>query len=57
VTNPTGAQYAIAFGDQEAVVTEVGAALRVYQVGGRDVLAGFGETEVISGGRGQQLLP
>jgi aldose 1-epimerase len=55
--NPTGEQYEITFGDQRAVVTEVGAALRVYAVGGRDVLLGFAADEVIKGGRGQQLIP
>ena len=57
MTNPTGEQYEITSGDQRAVVTELGAALRVYAVGGRDVLLGFGEDEVIKGGRGQQLIP
>ena len=57
MTNPTGEQYEISFGDQRAVVTEVGAALRVYAVAGRDVVLGFGVDEVIKGGRGQQLIP
>lgn len=57
MTYPTGEQYEISHGDQVAVVTEVGSALRVYRVDGRDVLLGFDETEVISGGRGQQLIP
>ena len=39
------------------MVTEVGAALRVYAVEDRDVLLGFGVDEVIKGGRGQQLIP
>jgi aldose 1-epimerase len=56
-THPTGDQYEIAFAQQQAVVTEVGATLRVYRVDGRDVLRGFAENEVIHGGRGQQLLP
>ena len=57
MTNPTGEQYEISFGDQRAVVTEVGAALRVYSVADRDVVLGFGVDEVISGGGGQQLIP
>ena len=57
MTNPTGEQYEISSGEQRAVVTEVGAALRVYAVGGRDVVLGFGGDEVINGGRGQQLIP
>jgi aldose 1-epimerase len=57
VTNPTGEQYEISLGAQRAVVTEVGSALRVYSVEGRDVLLGFEADEVITGGRGQQLIP
>lgn len=55
--NPTGEQYEIAAGDRVAVVTEVGATLRSYAVGGRNVLRGFAVDEVIDDGRGQQLLP
>lgn len=55
--NPTGEQYEIAAGGRVAVVTEVGATLRSYAVDGRDVVRGFAANEVISGGRGQQLLP
>ncbi len=57
MTYPTGEQYEISFEDQRAVVTEVGAALRVYAVADRDVVLGFGVDEVVKGGRGQQLLP
>jgi aldose 1-epimerase len=56
-THPTGDQYEITFQGQRAVVTEVGATLRVYSVDGHDVIAGFGEDEVVHGGRGMQLLP
>jgi aldose 1-epimerase len=56
-THPTGDQYEITFQDQRAVVTEVGATLRVYSVDGRDIVAGFAEDEVVKGGRGMQLLP
>lgn len=55
--NPTGAQYEIGSGDRRAVVTEVGATLRSYTVAGRDVVRGFAASDVVSGGRGQQLLP
>lgn len=54
---PTGQQYEIVSGSHRAVVTEVGATLRSYQVGGRDVVHGFAEDEVVKGGRGQNLLP
>jgi aldose 1-epimerase len=56
-THPTGDQYEITFQEQRAVITEVGATLRVYSVDGRDVIAGFAEDEVVHGGRGMQLLP
>ncbi len=56
-THPTGDQYEITFQEQRAVVTEVGATLRVYSVDGRDVVFGFAEDEVVRGGRGMQLLP
>lgn len=55
--NPSGEQYAIAHGDQHAVLTEVGAALRVYAVDGLDVISGFPVDQPASRGRGQQLLP
>ena len=54
---PTGAQYEIVSGGHRAVVTEVGATLRHYSVDGRDVVRGFGEQELVSGGRGQNLIP
>lgn len=57
MTSPTGEQYSISAGAHTAVVTEVGATLRAYAVAGRDVVSGFGADEVISGGRGMQLLP
>jgi aldose 1-epimerase len=54
---PSGQQYVLTFGDQRAVVTEVGAGLRAYTVGDRDVVDGFPEEEMCSIGRGQLLLP
>jgi aldose 1-epimerase len=54
---PTGEQYEIISGTRRAVVTEVGATLRGFSVDGRDVVRGFGAQEVISGGRGQNLIP
>jgi aldose 1-epimerase len=54
---PSGQQYVLTFGDQRAVVTEVGAGLRAYAVGDRDVVDGFAEGEMCSIGRGQLLLP
>ncbi len=55
--NPTGDQYEIRFGSQWAVVTEVGATLRRYTVGDRDLINGFEADQSVKGGRGQTLLP
>jgi len=54
---PSGQQFALTFGDQRVVVTEVGAGLRTYTVGDRDVIDGYGEDEMCTMGRGQLLLP
>jgi len=54
---PSGEQFELAHGDQQAVVTEVGAGLRTYSAGGRDVLDGYGADELASSGRGQLLAP
>jgi aldose 1-epimerase len=54
---PSGAQYPISAGDQEAVVVEVGGGLRTYRAAGVDVLDGYGVDEMAGGGRGQLLLP
>jgi aldose 1-epimerase len=44
-------------GNQEAAITEVGGGLRAYTVGGREVIDGFDEGEMATGGRGQLLIP
>jgi aldose 1-epimerase len=54
---PSGRQHELAHGDQRAVVTEVGATLRAYSVGGAAVVDGFGVDEMASGGHGQVLAP
>lgn len=54
---PTGTQHEIRHGEQVAVVTEVGATLRRYDVGGRPVLESFDETAIPDGGHGQVLMP
>lgn len=54
---PTGAQLEILHGPWRAVVTEVGATLRVLQRDGRDLVAGFEPDARVVGCRGQQLLP
>jgi len=55
--SPSGAQYRIASGDQEATVVEVGGGLRTYTVAGDPVLDGYEVDEMASGGRGQVLVP
>ncbi|WP_457207243.1 aldose 1-epimerase family protein [Nocardioides sp. P5_C9_2] len=54
---PSGDQYEISAAGYRAVVTESGGALRVLEHGGRDLVDGFGEDEMSSGGRGQLLMP
>jgi aldose 1-epimerase len=54
---PSGRQLEIRHGAQRAVVTEVGATLRVYEDGQEDLLDGFDEGEMCDGGRGQPLIP
>ena len=54
---PSGEQYEIEAAGYVAVVTESGAALRILRHHGRDLVDGFGETEMSSGGRGQLLMP
>ncbi len=54
---PSGAQHEIRHGDQRAVVTEVGATLRRYDIGDRPVVQAFDETALPDGGRGQVLAP
>ncbi len=54
---PSGEQLEIVFGDQRAVVTEVGAALRLYEAGGRAVLDGFAADEMSPAYHGAVLAP
>lgn len=54
---PSGEQYALRLGDQEAIVTEVGAALRVYRVNGRDVIVPFAADEIAGAFHGAVLVP
>jgi aldose 1-epimerase len=53
----TGRQLPLRHGDHTAVVVELGAALRSYAFGGREVLRGFGPDDPVTGGRGQVLMP
>ncbi|MDO9380353.1 MAG: aldose 1-epimerase family protein [Nocardioidaceae bacterium] len=55
--SPTGAQHEIVHGEHRAVVTELGAGLRSYEVAGRAVVDGYGPDETPASGRGQVLVP
>ncbi len=54
---PSGTQIDLIRGAQRATVVEVGGGLRSYRFGDRDVLDGYAEAEMCSGGRGQVLMP
>jgi aldose 1-epimerase len=57
VFRPSGEQLELRAGDARATVVEVGGGLRAYDVGDRPVVDGYAETEMVSAGRGQVLLP
>ncbi|HEX2703538.1 MAG TPA: aldose 1-epimerase family protein [Solirubrobacteraceae bacterium] len=54
---PSGEQIELSHGDQQAVVVEVGAGLRSYRVGGREIIDGYGVEEICSAARAQPLTP
>ena len=54
---PSGEQHELRCGAQLAVVTEVGACLRVYRAGERELIDGFALDEHAEGARGQALIP
>ena len=47
---PSGRRFELSHADQRAVVVEVGGGLRTYSVAGVDVLDGYSESEMCSGG-------
>lgn len=53
----SGAQLTLTHGDQFAVITEVGATLRCYEVAGEPVIWGFDRDQVSQSGQGQVLAP
>jgi aldose 1-epimerase len=53
----TGRQIELRADGASAVVTEVGASIRVLRLAGRDVLDGVGPGEAELGGQGQTLVP
>ncbi len=57
MTYPSGQQFELRHGAQQAVVTEVGGGLRSYEIGSVGVLDGFEQDRMCDGARGQTLLP
>ncbi|MFI5608476.1 aldose 1-epimerase family protein [Amycolatopsis sp. NPDC051903] len=57
MANPTGEQFEITRGSARAVVTEIGAGLRVFEVGGVPYVEEFEADEKPPKGLGQVLLP
>jgi aldose 1-epimerase len=57
VSPPSGAQFELVHGDLRATVVEVGAGLRAFTAGEREILEGYATDEMCSSGRGQVLLP
>ena len=57
VPPPSGEQYEIRWGEQQAVITEVGAGLRTYAVAGRAILDGYALDEMCNFARGAALIP
>ncbi len=55
--HPTGQQLEISDGEHVAVITEVGANLRSYRVGDRDVITPFDEHEIPPASHGAVLVP
>lgn len=53
----SGRQFELRHGDQRAVVVEVGAGLRSYCVGDRQLLQGYGTDEIARFAHGQTLIP
>ncbi|MEU8900660.1 aldose 1-epimerase family protein [Nocardia sp. NPDC048505] len=57
MTPPSGRQYRIAHGNQEAIVVEVGGGIRAYRVGTREVLQPYAENAIADGAHGAVLIP
>ena len=54
---PSGDQFAIGYADAKVQISQVGATLRDFTVGGRNVIDGFAIDERATDGRGQVLAP
>lgn len=57
VPAPSGIQHEISYGEQQVTVTEVGASLREYTDGGREVIVPFAADEICPVYNGAVLLP
>jgi aldose 1-epimerase len=57
VMHPSGRQVEIRHGEQRAVVVEVGGGVRCYDVAGTAVIDGYDADEMVTGARGQPLIP
>lgn len=55
--HPSGDQVEIRYGEQRAVVVEVGGGVRAYDVAGEAVLDGYDVEQMVDGARGQPLIP
>jgi aldose 1-epimerase len=56
-TAPSGRQFQIAFGGQSATIVEVGAGIRAYRDGQRDVLHPYAVDAMADGAHGAALIP
>jgi aldose 1-epimerase len=54
---PSGQQFEILHGNKRVVITEVGAGLRVFEVGGREFLSTYGPNQMSMFSEGQVLIP
>jgi len=57
MVSPSGEQFEIRAAGYHAVVTEVGASLRVLEYDGRPLVDGFADDAMCTGGHGQLLMP
>lgn len=54
---PSGEQYSISFGEQHAVIVEVGGGIRAYTSGGQSVLQDYAAVRMCDGAHGCPLIP
>src|SRR5580700_339808 len=56
-SGPSGQEYELVHESQHATVVQVGAGVRSYRYGSRDIVDGYGRDQAASGSRGQLLIP